>query len=330
VSETAAAQLRRILHLIPLCEDDAAHPLDGMAVALGTDTRTLLRDLRALSERFDDPGGFVEGVQVFVEPGRFSLRSDHFRRPMRLTLAELGALELGLAILEAERPPDEQDAIRRARRRLEQVLVAEPDDEPGDVLRHAEQGADADPEILRTVREGVRQARRLTIRYASAGVVEATERTVAPLSLLPNRGRWFLVALSGEDVRVYRLDRMEEARLLEESFERPVGRALEELVVNGRVFIGETTERLVVRYSSRIAPWIMEREGKERDVDGSVTVEYPLGDAEWAVGHVLQYGPDAEVLGPVRVRDLVRGRLREILQAPTEPPSAASRPDSRS
>jgi len=41
------------------------------------------------TDRFDDPGGFVEGVQVYLEPDRFSLHSDHFRRPMRLTPRQL-------------------------------------------------------------------------------------------------------------------------------------------------------------------------------------------------------------------------------------------------
>ncbi len=183
-----AAQLRRILHLIPICEDDTPHSLDAVAQELGTDRKTLLQDLRALSERWDDPGGFVEGVQVFIEPGQFVLRSDHFRRPMRLTLAEVGALELGLAVLGAERPPDEQEVIARARDRLRRVMVELPADEPASLLSHAEQGADADPEILRAVREGVAEGRMLRIRYMSARVTLPTERIVAPLGLVPLAG----------------------------------------------------------------------------------------------------------------------------------------------
>lgn len=34
------------------------------------------------------------------------------------------------------------------------------------------------------------------------------------------------------------------------------------------------------------------------DVDGSLTMEHPPGDAEWAIRHVLQYGPEAEALDP--------------------------------
>ena len=313
MSDPTADQLKRILHLIPLCAEEHSHSLEEMASAIGTDPKTLLRDLRALSERFDDPGGFVEGVQVFVEPGRFSLRSDHFRRPMRLTMPELGALNLGLAILEAERPPDEQETIRRARSRLAQVLAQLPDEATGPALHHAEQGADVDPEILRTVRGGVRLDRCLSIRYASAHATEATDRVVCPLALVPSRGRWFLVAARGDDLRVYRLDRMESATLMPETFDRGSAPSVDEMLSGERVFVGEVPETLTVRYSARIAAWIAEREGVAPGADGSVTVDYPLGDREWAVRHVLQYGPEAEVLAPEAVRAMVVERLEGML-----------------
>lgn len=312
MTDTTAAQLKRILHLIPLCSEDEKHPLEQMAQAVGTDTRTLLRDLRALSERFDDPAGFVEGVQVFVEPGRFSLRSDHFRRPMRLTLPELGALNLGLAILEAERPPEEQEAIGRARGRLERALSQLPDEE-GVLLRHAEQGADVDVAVLRVVREGVRQDRCLTIRYAGANAAEATDRVVCPLALVPSRGRWFMVGAVNDQVRVYRVDRMERATLMPDTFDRAGAPAVEELLSGERIFVGEVDETLVIRYSAKIAEWIAEREGVQPGPDGAVTVEYPLGDREWAVRHVLQYGPEAEVVAPEAVRAMVVARLEGMI-----------------
>lgn len=308
--ETAATQLRRILHLIPMCEDDVSHPIEEMAAALDSDRATLLRDLRALSERFDDPGGFVEGVQVFVEPSRFSLRSDHFRRPMRLTLGELGALDLGLAMLERERPPDEQDAIRRARGRLRDVLAKLPRDEVPDLGLAAEQGADADPEILRTLREAIREGRMVSIRYASGSSPEASDRTVGPLVLAPSRGHWFLVGWFEEQVRIYRVDRVESATVLPGRFERPDGASYEAVLQGGRIFHGAPEQTVMVRYSARIAPWIAEREGKAPDADGTVAVEYPLGDLDWAVRHVLQYGPDAEVLRPPEVRERVVEVLR--------------------
>lgn len=313
MSDTAAAQLKRILQLIPICADDRSHSLDEMAGVLGTDRQTLLRDLRALSERFGDPGGFVEAVAVFVEPEQFSLRSDQFRRPMRLTLRELGALNLGLAILEAERPPDEQAVIERARARLAQAIAALPEDDLQDELRHAAEGADADPEILRVVREGVRLDRCVSIRYTSASATEPSDRVICPLALVPSRGRWFVIGAVAEEVRVYRVDRIESAELLPETFDRSQAPAHEELFSGERVFVGETSETLTVWYSAAIAAWIAEREEVTPAADGSVTVDYPLGDAEWAVRHVLQYGPDAEVLAPASVRAMVVDRLRQMI-----------------
>jgi predicted DNA-binding transcriptional regulator YafY len=64
-----------------------------------------------------------------------------------------------------------------------------------------------------------------------------------------------------------------------------------------------------VRYSPRIARWIAEREGLSLAEDGSLTVEHPLADAEWGIRHVLQYGPDAEVLEPLDLRNEIVKRL---------------------
>jgi predicted DNA-binding transcriptional regulator YafY len=68
-----------------------------------------------------------------------------------------------------------------------------------------------------------------------------------------------------------------------------------------------------VRYSPRIARWIAEREKVPLDDDGSLTLEHPLADEEWAVRHVLQYGPEAEVLAPASVRAAVVRTLEKII-----------------
>jgi predicted DNA-binding transcriptional regulator YafY len=48
------------------------------------------------------------------------------------------------------------------------------------------------------------------------------------------------------------------------------------------------------------------------NVDGSFEVDHPLLDDQWAVRHVLQYGRDAEVLAPERIRSAIRGRLAAV------------------
>ena len=70
---------------------------------------------------------------------------------------------------------------------------------------------------------------------------------------------------------------------------------------------------MLVHYSPRIARWIAEREGVELEADGSLTMEHPLADVQWGVRHVLQYGPDAEVLEPAEVREEVARRLATLV-----------------
>ena len=81
----AAAQLRRILHIIPEIADGAEHSVDEIAARLGISVATLERDVYSIGERFDAPGGFVQGVELFLESGKVAALSDHFARPMRLT-----------------------------------------------------------------------------------------------------------------------------------------------------------------------------------------------------------------------------------------------------
>ena len=313
MTDTAAAQLRRVLHLIPELADDEEHPIDDVAARLGMDRRTLMRDLHSISERFDDPGGFVESVSIYIEHDEVSVHANHFLRPMRLTLAELGALELGLAMLRSERPVDEQRAIDGARGRLRQVITALPADVVAAELRVAS-GEAVDVELLAEVRRAVRARRKLQLAYQKADAEGPDDRIVWPYAVAHASGSWYLIGHCerSDGLRVFRLDRVRRAAATAEGFDIPDDFTVDGVVRDGRVFHAEKSERLVVRYSPRIARWIAEREGRELAADGSLTVEHALADVDWAVRHVLQYGPEAEVLEPADVRRAVAARLRTM------------------
>lgn len=319
---TAAAQLRRILRIIPHLADDKEHSFAEIAAMIGTDEATVRRDLRSLAERFgDEPGGFIEGVQFFLGADGVSVNSNHFRRPMRLTSAELQALELGLAMLRTERPPDEHPVIDRARARLRETLARLPADPMPDLLSHAAVGAVGSLEHLAAIRTSLRSRRKLRISYRRGGGDGATERTIAPYGLAAASGMFYVIAhCEGSDgLRIFRLDRIEAATATAERYEIPEDFSLDDVLRHGKVFRSESDRTIRVRYSPRIARWIAEREGLALAPDGSLTTEHPLADPQWAVRHVLQYGPDAEVLSPPDVRDEVARRLDAALGATTAP-----------
>jgi proteasome accessory factor C len=315
MSDTTADKLRRILLLIPRLSDDKPHDINEVADILGVDRATLLADIRSLAHRFDDPGGFVEALNITIEEQRVSVRTSHFLRPMRFTAGELAALELGLALLRGLRPLEEQSLIERARERLQGALAHVKDAPPMPTLRAATLG-ELTPE-LRERREVLRLAARdrhkARISYRKAEAPASAARVICPFGWVLSRGSWYLVAHceASDGLRVFRLDRITDAVRLEETFAAPDGDPLTSVVRDGHVFHTEDPVATVtIRYSPAVARWIAEREGVALAEDGSLTREYPLADPDWAVRHVLQYGPEAEVLAPAAVREAVVGRLR--------------------
>jgi proteasome accessory factor C len=308
---TAADQLRRILHLIPLFADGESHPVTALAGMAGVDREVILQDLLSISERFEVPGGFVEGLQIFLEADEVAIVPNHFLRPMRLTRSELLALELGLTMLRGERPPEEHRAIAGALVRLDMAVARLPNEEVADDMRVAALSPSADLEHLRRLRQAFRDRRKVRLTYRKADASAPSHRIICPYGIVFASGMWYAVAHceSSEGMRIFRLDRVEDVESLEARFESPRDFSLEAVLGDGRAFQSGSATTLRVRYSPRIARWIAEREGKPLGDDGSLTLDHPLADTDWAVRHVLQYGPDATVLEPAEVREAVVRRL---------------------
>lgn len=312
---SATEQLRRILLLIPRLADGEPHSLDTVSRLAGVDRSVVLRDIESISERFEMPGGFVEGLQIFIEAGDVSVIPNHFLRPMRLTRSELLALELGLAMLRGERPPEEHRAIDAAAARLRQAIARLPDEGLADDFRVASLSPAGDLEHLRRLREAFRSRRKVRLTYRKADEEAPSSRVICPYGIVFANGMWYAVAHCerSEGIRIFRLDRVEQVEPLEARYDSPRGFSIDAIVKDGKAFQTAEAGTLRVRYSPRIARWIAEREGKELAHDGSLVMDHPLADAQWAVRHLLQYGPDVEVLEPGEIREALVKRLREIV-----------------
>ena len=312
MSDTASAQLKRLLHLIPRVADGEEHTIAEIAGAVRMSPSELLHDLGAISERFDAPGGFVEGVSILIEQDTVCVNASHFHRPMRLTMPELCALELGLTMLRRERTPAEQGPVDRALERLRRTITQVPMLDRHQGTRYAELSEAGSAEHLAILRAAVAGRHKVQFRYRAGGATESTTRTICPHSIVFVDSMWYVIATGDDEtLRFFRLDRVEAVSPLEEEFERDddVARRVQE---SGRAFESDTARRMTVRYSPRIARWVAEREGKALAEDGSLTLEHPVADESWAIRHVLQYGPDAELLAPAELRAMVATRLGQL------------------
>ncbi len=352
MTQTSTEQLRRLLLVIPRIADGVERPIEEAAKRVGVAPEALLADLDALADRPNVPGGFVEQLQIYIGHRTMTVASSHFQRPMRLTPSELCALELGLTVLRASRPPDEHPPIDRALERLRKAWTGSRESKgaggaagrgsvggtgrradrgggggagrAGDAggaapqaealhgrIRHAELASPGSLAHLATLRKGVTERRKVRLRYRSGGASRPSVRIVHPCSLLFSAGVWYVIAYCEERrcLRFFRLDRIEEAECIDERFEPPPEDAVRALRESKRAFHAPSSAVMTVRYSPRIARWIAEREGKPLAPDGSLTMDHPLADLHWAMRHVLQYGPDAEVLAPEHLRRAIAERL---------------------
>ena len=183
MSDTAAAQFRRLLDALPRFAERPTQSLAALSETLGVEAAALVRDFAALAERYDDPAGFVEGVAVNIDGDQVTVRTDHFCRPMRLTHSELCALELGLALLARESPRAATPQILALRDRLATLITILPQDRGYAGYRDGALATDG-RDSLDIVRQALRRRRVLRIGYQGAQQDAASERDVHPWRLV--------------------------------------------------------------------------------------------------------------------------------------------------
>lgn len=201
-----------------------------LAERFGVSTRTIERDLGALQQA---------GVPVYAEPGRsggYVVDKEHTLPPLTITPAEAAALAVALHGLAGT--PFAADA-RSALYKVFAVMPQRERQAAGELaarVRLPVRPVRPSEGLPHTLREALSAHRVLELRYADerGGV---TDRTVEPLGFLGG-DPWHLVGWCrpSSAVRGFRLDRIREARALEETAEpRPVD--LSELDTAGREFV---------------------------------------------------------------------------------------------
>jgi len=161
--------------------------------------------------------------------------------------------------------------------------------------------------FLAVVQEAVWSCRKLRMKYPlPRGPYEGI---VEPLGLVAKRNVWYFVARAGGEPAFFRVSRLEEAQLLDETFERPAGFDLaayweqaSEAYVSGRL-----EYRLVARLREdallALPPGQQARLITTRPEPGGwLEAELEFRSYDAALAAMLSLGDRAEVLEPVQLR----------------------------
>ena len=148
---------------------------------------------------------------------------------------------------------------------------------------------------------------RARIRYREGRRV--VQRTIDPLGLVLKGGAWYLVARRSAGMRVYRVSRFVSVRIRDEGFERPEGFELAPYWDEWSKTFEASLPRVEVKLrASELALRHLPREVQAGD--GVFTVGFE--SLEDAFRELLKFGPDAEVLEPLELRERIAATAAEV------------------
>lgn len=311
---TAATELSQILQLLPLAARRQGVTLDELAQELALTREEVVNRLETVALRADyHQAGPGDETQIVMEAERvYVWTTGGFRRPARFSPLESLALGLGLRVLAAERGEEAAGPILALAERLEATLAGmERGAWEEQLAMHPGQGNAA---IRAALLEAAQTGRRCEVLYLKPGAEQPDRREIEPYVAVVAAGTWYLLArcCRNDAVRAFRLDRIARVTPTETTYQVPADFDPSEYVRGGKVFRAAEETEVVVRYSPRIARWIVEKGPVEPCADGSVIVRYRVADPRWLVRHVLQYGCDAEVLAPAEYRERVRSAVERL------------------
>lgn len=293
----ASTRLARLLALVPWLVANNGVSLHTAAEHFGISTEQLEQDLWLLvvsglpgygHEHLVDIQFWDDGLVHVLDPQTID-------RPLRLSVHEAFALQLGLRLLAQV---SDDPAIASAMAKLEDASGSSVPPSVAALERS---------EVTEVINAALDAHRVLRIRYANSATDAAAERDIEPTRLTAAADHAYVDAWcrSAEAWRTFRLDRILSASVLSETFEP---RAFPEAVPAERVQV-----RLALQPSAR---WVAESHGTiVTETDDSIETVIEAADARWVVRLVLSLGGAGKVLAPSSIAKAVAEEAALALRA---------------
>jgi predicted DNA-binding transcriptional regulator YafY len=297
--------------------------LDEMSEAMGVGRRTVERMRDAVwtlfpqmevvddppTRRFRIPSGLDT---VFLSPSAEELAA---LRTSADSWAGAGATQRADALYGLERKL--LSAIRAGTRRklapdLEALIQAET------IAVQAGARPLEDTQVLGAVREAIKSLRHLSFVY-QGGTSPGRERHVVPYGMLMGRTNYLVAAESGgTSPRTWRLDKMEEVRVSDETGGAPEDFSLQDFADQSFGIYQDAVEEVVLRVLPQRADdalrWRFHaRQQIELQPDGSVLVRFAAGGMRELAWHLFTWEDHVRILGPQRLKDEMRRQLQSAL-----------------
>ncbi len=292
---------------------------------LGCSRATLYRDIAFLRDALGAPIESGEGEEAAI---RYEAdQAERFELPgLWLTSEELAALLALNELLGRADPGVLAGALAPFRARIERLLSDHASGRalPIERIRVIASGARRlDQAAFRVVASALLNRQRLKFRYRARSTDALTERIVSPQRLAHYRDNWYLDAWdhARDALRSFALDRIRNPEMLEESaLDRDSAELDAHLASSYGIFSGAPKAWATIRFSSHAARWVADEHWHSQQQgawlsDGRYELKLPYSNSRELLMDILKYGPDAEIVAPVSLREEMKIMLQLALGA---------------
>jgi len=317
MSANAQDQVERMLALVPYLQVREGIHVEDVARDFGVPPAQIVKDLKVLwycGLPNSVTGDMIDiDMDALDEGGIVKLsNADYLTRPLRLAPHEALAMMVALRALREVSGASQRETVDRALAKLEAAT--------GDATPPAHvvdiQVDQVDAGIRGQVDRALAGQRRMHLAYYVPSRDETTQRDVDPIRLLFSEGKGYLEAYCyrAEEVRLFRLDRITAADVLDEPACPPEGLGLHDLSKD--LFQPDPEDPLAVLDLEPQARWVSEYYPIETTAEigaGRLRVALRFSDPGWLQRLVLRLGGAATVVEPIEVARAVQARARAAL-----------------
>lgn len=290
-----------------------------IAEELEISAKTIQRDIDFMRDRL--------GLPIDYNPTRFGFR---YSEPVTnfpsisVSEGEITALFVAQKALAQYKGTPFEGPLRSAFRKITDGLkekVSFSWSELDEVISFRATGASvADLELFETVSRAVLRLVEVECDYQGLRSKSYERRRIRPYHLASLENQWYLFAQDTRvgQLRTFALPRMRKAVLTNKGFRRPPDFSVSQ-VLRGSfgVFAGVNKYRIRLRFDAFAARLVTERTWHESQRveqlrDGSAVLKMELGGLEEVERWILSWGSHVKVLGPARLRDMVRDKASSI------------------
>ena len=175
---------------------------------------------------------------------------------------------------------------------------------------------------LATLQKAVLQERKLLFTYQRGGN-STFERLVDPLGLVAKGSTWYLIAAIENEIRSYRVSRIQTAQVLDEPCLRPQNFDLADYWTQSSTRFVANLPRY--RVTVRIAPELLEHiyhagryakieSADPPDANGGLLLRLQFEQEAAACGYLLSFGPRVEIVEPLELREKVLELAKSVVE----------------